>query len=79
MGLGTSAYLAPAADAAAPAAAAAAAAAAPVALPAATAKPGAMAHAAASTLGEVVSDSLDSPPELRHGRVVRPEELGPIS
>ena len=77
MGLGTSAYLAPAADAAAPPAAAAAA---PVALPAATAKPGAMAHAAASILvGEVVSDSLDSPPELRHGRVVRPEELDPIS
>ena len=76
MGLGTSAYLAPAADAAAPAAAAAA----PVALPAATAEPGAMAHAAASTLvGEVVSDSLDSPDELGHGRVVTPEELDPIS
>ena len=76
MGLRTSAYLAPAANAAAPAAAAAAAA--PVAL--LLAKPGAMAHAAASTLvGEVVSDSLDSPPELRHGRVVRPEVLDPIS
>ena len=78
MGLRTSAYLAPAANAAAPAAAAAAAAAAPVAL--LLAKPGAMAHAAASTLvGEVVSDSLDSPDELGHGRVVFPEELDPIS
>ena len=77
MGLRTSAYLAPAANAAAPAAAAAAAAAAPVAL--LLAKPGAMAHAAASTLGEVVSDSLDSPDELGHGRVVTPEELDPIS
>ena len=78
MGLGTSLYLALAADVAALAAAAAAAA--PDALPAATAKPGAMAHAAASILvGEVVSDSLDSPDELGHGRVVTPEELDPIS
>ena len=84
VGLLTFAYLTLAANAAALAAAAAADASASDAggaAAAALAKPGAMAHAAASTLvGEAVSDSLDELELLPMlGRMLFPEELEPIS
>ena len=79
VGLLTFAYLTPAATAAAADASASDAGGAAAA--AALAKPGAMAHAAASTLvGEAVSDSLDELELLPMlGRMLFPEELEPIS
>ena len=81
VGLLTFAYLTPAANAAAPAAAADASASDAGGAAAALAKPGAMAHAAASTLvGEAVSDSLDELELLPMlGRMLFPEELEPTS